>query len=152
MNGSWQLGFAVLGLALPGIAALWEFVLVGRKRLGYRVQMDTTARDERALPYAGVLQQMQRTNGAPLRDPSFVLLRIENSGWAPIVENSYLAPDRGHAGIQVKCRGRRVVGMVVTELSRNELRGFFTPSSDDQHSTPHVPGLGSPTASSNCPR
>jgi hypothetical protein len=58
------------------------------------------------------------------------------------VENSYLTPDRGHAGIQVKCRGRRVVGMVVTELSRNELRGFFTPSSDDQHSTPHVPGLG----------
>ncbi|MFB7437204.1 substrate-binding domain-containing protein [Streptomyces mirabilis] len=142
MNGSWQLAFAVLGLALPGIAALWEFVLVGRKRLGYRVQMDTTARDERALPYAGVLQQMQRTNGGPLRDPSFVLLRIENSGWAPIVENSYLAPDRGHAGIQVKCRGRRVVGMVVTELSRNELRGFFTPSSDDQHPTPHVPGLG----------
>ncbi|MCZ0999228.1 hypothetical protein O1M63_15840 [Streptomyces mirabilis] len=100
MNGSWQLAFAVLGLALPGIAALWEFVLVGRKRLGYRVQMDTTARDERTLPYAGVLQRMQRTNGGPLRDPSFVLLRIENSGWAPSWSRTATWHPTSHAGIQ----------------------------------------------------
>ncbi|MCF2436566.1 hypothetical protein LV779_29240 [Streptomyces thinghirensis] len=35
----------MLGLAVPVTAALWEFFLAGRKRLGYRVQMDTSARD-----------------------------------------------------------------------------------------------------------
>ena len=143
MNGFlWQFSFAILGLAVPVAAALWEFVLAGRKRLGYRVQMDTTAGDAAASPYAGVLQQMERTNGVPLRDPSFLLLRVENSGWAPIVEEDYLAPAGGPVGIRIKCRGRSVVGMVVTELSRRELRGFFTPPGEDHHSAWSVPGFG----------
>jgi hypothetical protein len=74
---------AVPGLAMPVGAGFWEFVLVGRKRLGYRVQMDTTATDAAGTPWAGVLRQMQR-NGTSLRDPSIVLLRIENVGWTPI--------------------------------------------------------------------
>ncbi|MER6353887.1 substrate-binding domain-containing protein [Streptomyces sp. NPDC001634] len=141
---SWEFVFAVLGLTVPVAAALWEFVLADRKRLGYRVQMDTTATDAAAARYAGVLQQMRGTNGAPLKDPSFVLLRIENSGWAPIVESNYLAPEGDPVGIRVTCRGRRVVGMVVTELSRNELRRFFTqrPVTEGQSPPPDVPGLG----------
>jgi hypothetical protein len=39
----WSVALATLGVVVPGIAALYEFVLKGRKRLGYRVQMDTTA-------------------------------------------------------------------------------------------------------------
>jgi ABC-type phosphate transport system substrate-binding protein len=142
VNGiPWDTTLAVVGLAVSALAALWEFALVGRKLLGYRVQMDTTAQDAAAAPYAGVLQQMQR-NGTPLRDPSFVLLRIENSGRAPIVESDYLAPDGARAGIQVRFRGRRVVGMVVTELSRDELRGFFTPGDTGQGAPQRVRGLG----------
>ncbi|MDN0194439.1 substrate-binding domain-containing protein [Streptomyces sp. S.PNR 29] len=147
MNGfPWEITFAVLGLTVPVAAALWEFVLAGRKRLGYRVQMDTTAGEAAANPYAGVLQQMQQTGGAPLHEPSFVLLRFENSGWAPIVEDDYLAPAQGPVGIHVRFRGRRVVGMVVTELSRNELRPFFVPPGNeddtDGNSPPNIPGLG----------
>jgi ABC-type phosphate transport system substrate-binding protein len=144
VNGfPWESVFAVLGLTVPVAAALWEFVLAGRKRLGYRVQMDTTAGDAAATPYAGVLQQLRGTDGAPLRDPSFVLLRIENSGWAPIVEDDYLAPAEGPMGIRIRCRGRRVAGMVVTELSRDELRGFFTPGTGNHGFVPGtVPGFG----------
>ncbi|MGC9497157.1 substrate-binding domain-containing protein [Streptomyces sp. WG7] len=129
MNGfPWESVIAVLGLAVPVIAALWEFFLAGRKRLGYRVQMDTSARDSATSsgPEAGVLQSMQ-WDGVDLRDPSVALLRIENVGWTPIVEEDYVAPANDTVGIRVKFPGRRVVGMVVTECSHTVLRDFFTP-------------------------
>ncbi|GAA4004918.1 substrate-binding domain-containing protein [Streptomyces marokkonensis] len=135
MNGfPWESVIAVLGLAVPVIAALWEFFLAGRKRLGYRVQMDTSARDSATSsgPEAGVLQRMQ-WDGAHLRDPSVALLRIENVGWTPIVEEDYVAPANDAVGIRVAFPGRRVVGMVVTECSHTVLRDFFTPG---------TPGLG----------
>lgn len=125
MNGfPWEQVFALAGLVVPVLAGLWEFVLAGRKRLGYRVQMDTTAQELNAAPDAGVLRQMQGVDEAALRQPSFVLLRIENSGWVPIVESDYLAAD-DNPGITVRFEGRRVVGMVMTEPSRDSLRGFF---------------------------
>ncbi|WP_217140465.1 substrate-binding domain-containing protein [Streptomyces sp. AC627_RSS907] len=135
MNGvPWESVIAVLGLAVPVAAALWEFFLAGRKRLGYRVQMDTSARDSATSsgPEAGVLQRMQ-WDGAELRDPSVVLLRIENVGWTPIVEDDYVAPANDPVGIRVAFPGRRVVGMVVTECSHTVLRDFFAPG---------TPGLG----------
>ncbi|MBD0417677.1 substrate-binding domain-containing protein [Streptomyces sp. TRM S81-3] len=136
MSGvSWESVIAVLGLAVPVAAALWEFFLAGRKRLGYRVQMDTSARDSASSsgPEAGVLQRMQ-WDGAHLGDPSVVLLRIENVGWTPIVEDDYVAPANDPVGIRVAFPGRRVVGMVVTECSHTVLRDFFAPG---------TPGLGS---------
>ncbi|MGW7278087.1 substrate-binding domain-containing protein [Streptomyces sp. NPDC054844] len=135
MNGvPWESVIAVLGLAVPAAAALWEFFLAGRKRLGYRVQMDTSARDSASSsgPETGVLQRMQ-WDGADLRDPSVVLLRIENVGWTPIVEEDYVAPANDAVGIRVAFPGRRVVGMVVTECSHTVLRDFFAPG---------TPGLG----------
>ncbi|AQS69766.1 substrate-binding domain-containing protein [Streptomyces pactum] len=135
MNGvPWESVLAVLGLAVPVAAALWEFFLAGRKRLGYRVQMDTSARDSATSsgPEAGMLQRMQ-WDGADLRDPSVVLLRIENVGWTPIVEEDYVAPANDAVGIRVAFPGRRVVGMVVTECSHTVLRDFFAPG---------TPGLG----------
>ncbi|WP_151480090.1 substrate-binding domain-containing protein [Streptomyces albicerus] len=132
----WESVIAVLGLAVPVCAALWEFALVGRKRLGYRVQMDTTATDVSHSPLAGVLDRMQRQgnpHGTALVDPSFVLLRIENSGWTPIVADDYMRPNNDPVGIRVGFPGRRVVGMVVTELSDEYLRDFFPE---------HAAGLG----------
>ncbi|MGC9437620.1 substrate-binding domain-containing protein [Streptomyces sp. WG5] len=129
MNGfPWESVIAVLGLAVPVTAALWEFFLAGRKRLGYRVQMDTSARDSATSsgPEAGVLQRMQ-WDGVGLHDPSVALLRIENVGWTPIVEEDYVAPANDTVGIRVRFPGRRVVGMVVTECSHTVLRDFFTP-------------------------
>jgi hypothetical protein len=40
---------------------------------------------------AGILRRLQ-WDGTDLRDPSVVLLRIENVGWTPIVEDDYVAP------------------------------------------------------------
>ncbi|TPQ16473.1 substrate-binding domain-containing protein [Streptomyces sporangiiformans] len=120
----WESALAVLGLTVPVIAALWEFALVGRKRLGYRVQMDTTATDAAHSPHAGVLERMQRENTA-LRDPSFVLLRIQNSGWTLIDAGDYVARDDDPVGIRVTFPGRRVAGMVVTELSHDYLGPCF---------------------------
>lgn len=75
MSLSWGSLAAVLGLAVPVAAALWEFVLAGRKRLGYRVQLDTTIRDSAASgPATTVLQRMQ-WDGTNLSDPSVVLDR-----------------------------------------------------------------------------
>ncbi|WP_395571544.1 PstS family phosphate ABC transporter substrate-binding protein [Streptomyces sp. BK79] len=135
MNGvSWESVIAVLGLAVPVIAALWEFFLAGRKRLGYRVQMDTSVRDSRTStgPVAGALRRMQ-WDGVNLRDPSVVLLRIENIGWSPIVEEDYVAPVDDPVGVRAAFPGRRVVGMVVTECSHPALRDFFRAG---------TPGLG----------
>ncbi|NYI07182.1 substrate-binding domain-containing protein [Allostreptomyces psammosilenae] len=127
MNGfPWlEVTLASLGIAVPILVAFYEFVLVGRKRLGYRIQMDTTATEAVHSPHAGVLQRLQRTDGAALVDPSFVLLRIENNGSTPIDVGDYAVLDDDKVGIRVTFPERRVVGMVVTETSADFLRASF---------------------------
>ncbi|MET9829537.1 substrate-binding domain-containing protein [Streptomyces sp. NPDC006385] len=115
---------AILSLGFPVAAFLWEFAIVGRKRLGYRVQMDTLAADAADKPYAGVLGDMQH-EGHQLKDPSFVLLRIENAGSAKIVSEDYLADPADPYGIKVTFRDRRVAAVVLTDPSNNALRDFF---------------------------
>ncbi|MFI6008152.1 substrate-binding domain-containing protein [Streptomyces sp. NPDC051243] len=115
---------AILSLAFPVAAFLWEFAIVGRKRLGYRVQMDTLAADAADKPYADVLGDM-RHDGHRLKDPSFVLLRIENAGSAKIVSEDYLADPSDPYGIKVTFRNRRVAAVVLTDPSNNALRDFF---------------------------
>ncbi|MPY52787.1 substrate-binding domain-containing protein [Streptomyces acidicola] len=115
---------ALLSIAIPVLAFVWEFFVGGLKRLGYRIQMDTTATEAAQSADAGVLRDMQQ-NGAPLTDPSFVLLRIENTGWTPIVTDDYLTPNDDPVGIRVRFPHRRVAGTVVTELSQPALRDSF---------------------------
>lgn len=101
--------------------------LLRRKRLGYRVQMDTLAT---SAPHEFGADMLQ-ANGRGLTEPSFVLLRLENPGLREIVEDDYL--DQGNkTGIRVTFPGRRVVGITVTELSRpncatSSSRGPVTP-------------------------
>lgn len=109
---------------MPAGVALYEFVIKGRKRLGYRVQMDTTATDVVPSPYAGALEQLQE-NGTQLRDPTLVLLRVENSGATNIDTHDYAVLDDDQVGIRVSFPGRRVAGMVITELSDEFLRPAF---------------------------
>ncbi|MFC8081777.1 substrate-binding domain-containing protein [Streptomyces sp. NPDC057340] len=135
MSLSWGSVAAVLGLAVPVAAALWEFVLAGRKRLGYRVQLDTTIRDSAASgPDTTVLQRMQ-WDGTNLRDPSVVLLRIENAGWSPVVAGDYVAPASDPVGIRIAFPGRRVVGMAVTERSPQVPPTFFVPGAEGFETT-----------------
>jgi ABC-type phosphate transport system substrate-binding protein len=121
----WEVVLAVLGVLVPITAALYEFLLIGRKRLGYRVQMDTTATDAVHSAYAGALAQLRGSGGLPLVDPSFVLLRIENVGATNIDEHDYAVLDDDRVGIRVSFPGRRVSGTVVTELSSDSLRPCF---------------------------
>ncbi|WP_409497409.1 PstS family phosphate ABC transporter substrate-binding protein [Amycolatopsis sp. cmx-11-12] len=122
----WDVLLAVVGIGVPAIAFLWEFVLVGRKRLGYRVQMDTPTGSERGFaPTADALAQLQHENGERLVDPSFVLLRIENSGTTDIDTDDYAVNENDRVGVRVKFPGRTVAGMVVTELSSPHLHECF---------------------------
>jgi len=122
----WDVLLAVVGIAVPAVAFLWEFVLVGRKRLGYRVQMDTpTASGRGFAPTADALAQLQHENGERLVDPSFVLLRIENSGTTDIDTDDYAVNENDRVGVRVKFPGRTVAGMVVTELSSPHLHECF---------------------------
>jgi phosphate transport system substrate-binding protein len=122
---------ALLSVVIPLGAFAWEFIVVRRKRLGYRVQMDTLATDTAHAPNADVLRRIEDKNGRRLNEPSFVLLRIENAGWLEIFEGDYLTPTRDPTGVRVTFENRRVVGMAVTELSQPELRDFFIKETKD---------------------
>nr|WTB34893.1 substrate-binding domain-containing protein [Streptomyces sp. NBC_00830] len=124
MSEQVQQWIAILSLAIPIVAFLWEFAVVGRKRLGYRVQMDTLAADAAGKPYADVLGDMQH-DGHQLKDPSFVLLRIENAGSSKIVSEDYLADPADPYGIKVTFRDRRVAAVVLTDPSEDEVPDFF---------------------------
>ncbi|MCY1142944.1 substrate-binding domain-containing protein [Actinoplanes sp. Pm04-4] len=134
------MALATLGIVVPGIAAIYEFLVKGRKRLGYRVQMDTTANDVGETAAPGALGELSN-NGVPLVDPSIVLLRIENTGRTNIDEHDYAVRDDDKAGIRVSFPGRRVVGLVVTELSDENLRSSLAGLTvrDDLVELPKVP-------------
>ncbi|MEV7284490.1 substrate-binding domain-containing protein [Streptomyces sp. NPDC093252] len=139
MNDQVERWIAVLSLAVPVAAFLWEFFVVGRKRLGYRVQMDTLAADAIQSQHAEVLRGLER-DGHRLKDPSFVLLRIENAGSAQIEAADYLAPAHVEHGVKVTFRERQVAAMVVTELSQAELGEFFS-EVDETGQTVATPGF-----------
>ncbi|MFD6156822.1 PstS family phosphate ABC transporter substrate-binding protein [Nocardia sp. NPDC060256] len=115
-----EIVLAVIGIVVPIGAFLYEFVIVGRKRLGYRVQMDTPVTGEVESVFPGVLPQLRPAlDGASpdLKDLSIVLVRIENSGATPIDTHDYKAPDPARIGLHLRFPQRLVIGMAVTELS-----------------------------------
>src|SRR5262245_4354243 len=112
----WEAVLAIIGILVPVFAFLWEFFIIDRKRLGYRVQMDTTASHEVTSQSAGGWQRLLPRDGdRRLVDPSFVLLRIENYGTADIDEDDYSVLHHNKVGIRVRFPGRKVAGMAVTE-------------------------------------
>ncbi|RBO96755.1 PstS family phosphate ABC transporter substrate-binding protein [Nocardia puris] len=122
---------AVIGLVVPVGAFLWEFVFVGRRRLGYRVQMDTPVTGEIESVFPGALARLHPdlpANTPDLRDYSVVLVRIENSGSTAIGVADYLAPT-ARIGLHLRFPRRRVVGMAVTELSDPDLAESLGPAS-----------------------
>ncbi|MGQ4614663.1 substrate-binding domain-containing protein [Nocardia sp. R7R-8] len=111
---------ALVGIAVPIGAFLWEFVFAGRRRLGYRVQMDTPVTGDIASVFPGVLPQLcPSLDGASpaLADISIVLVRVENSGITTIDSHDYKAPDAAQVGLHLRFPQRRVIGMAVNELS-----------------------------------
>ncbi|MEV0293004.1 substrate-binding domain-containing protein [Nocardia sp. NPDC050710] len=119
---------ALIGIAVPIAAFFWEFVFVGRRRLGYRVQMDTPVTGEVEAVFPGVLTRLREDRGTELRDLSIVLVRIENSGTSTIESADYLAPVP-RVGLHLRFPQRRVVGLAVTELSDQDLADSLGPNS-----------------------
>lgn len=103
----------IVAVLIAVFAFLWEFILLRTRRLGYRVQMDTTVTGQVA---AQLNPEWTRLLGK-MNNPSLVLLRFENTGVADIDSNHYIADPGVKAGIRVRFPGRRVVAMAVTELS-----------------------------------
>ncbi|RJQ74665.1 phosphate ABC transporter substrate-binding protein [Pseudonocardiaceae bacterium YIM PH 21723] len=120
-----NLVLAGVGVLVPLLAFFWEFVVARRKRLGYRVQMDTMAPDDIGLGHTGILQQIQQDTGITLEHPSFVLVRIENDGVIPIDETDYQVLTDIKTGVRIRFPGRRVAGMMITELSHPKLQRNF---------------------------
>ncbi|SNY88522.1 ABC-type phosphate transport system, substrate-binding protein [Nocardia amikacinitolerans] len=126
---------AFIGIVVPLAAFLWEFVFVGRRRLGYRVQMDTPVTGEIGSVYPGVLERLhpdpagtEAERREQLRELSVVLVRIENSGNTAISESDYLSPSQ-QVGLHLHFPQRRVIGMAVTELSDRDLAPRLGPAS-----------------------
>ncbi|WP_067682265.1 hypothetical protein [Nocardia miyunensis] len=125
-----QIGLPVIALVVSMIAFFWEFVVIRRKHLGYRVQMDTPVTGEIESVYPGVLEQLQPDGGAAdthLQDLSVVLIRVENDGVTNIDSADYAMPDDGRVGLRLHFPGRRVAGMAVTELSDTVLGAYLEP-------------------------
>ncbi|MTE12968.1 substrate-binding domain-containing protein [Nocardia aurantiaca] len=121
---------AIIGIAVPILAFVWEFVLVGRKRLGYRVQMDTPVTGEIESVFPGVLPQLrpEGDGAAPdLQDLSVVLVRIENNGITDVDSSDYASPDTDNVGLHLHFPHRRVIGMAVTELSDDAMGDSLEP-------------------------
>jgi phosphate transport system substrate-binding protein len=137
----WEVTLAVLGVVVPIVAALWEFVFFGRKRLGYRVQMDTTATDEVHPPETEEWQELW----PGLTDPSLILLRIENNGITDIDSSDYQVLEHQRVALRFTFPGRQVHRMVVTDPSDEGLLLNFEGEDsglkheDDKIELPRVP-------------
>ncbi|GGN71394.1 phosphate-binding protein [Nocardia rhizosphaerihabitans] len=126
-----EIVLSVIGIVVALAAFLREFVLVGRRRLGYRVQMDTPVTGEIEFPVpngtadpdvTGALRNLRTTvAGNPewqLKNLSLVLVRIENSGSLRIDADDYTMDSHAgnRVGLHMTFPGREVIGLAVTEL------------------------------------
>ncbi|WP_026342988.1 substrate-binding domain-containing protein [Nocardia sp. BMG111209] len=129
MDGLLTYVFAVFGVVVPVVAFLWEFVLSGRKRLGYRVQVNdpvrTSGDSAEEAAQLGVLQQLlpkkaeDGSKPAKLGDMSIVLLKIENNGWTEVGHEDYRHSEGANSGITFRFPGRTIVGVALTAPSRS---------------------------------
>ena len=94
MNVPIEIVLSGAGIVVASAAFVREFVLVGRRRLGYRVQMDTPVTGEtESASLVGALRNLSTPEipGMPLdlSRLSVVLVRVENSGTLAIDADDY---------------------------------------------------------------
>ncbi|WP_405796370.1 substrate-binding domain-containing protein [Streptomyces sp. NBC_01506] len=133
---------AVLGV-LASVGVLWyERRVPRRKRIGYRVQMDTAIGSDVRPGRANV--RLGLFNETPdMSDATLVLLRIENDGSQSIADNDYTA--HGIHGLTVEFTDRVIRGVAVTQPpDADHLMEHFEPSYGFEHTggtlnVPRVP-------------
>ncbi|MET9817215.1 MULTISPECIES: substrate-binding domain-containing protein [unclassified Streptomyces] len=125
-------GTAVLGL-VASVAVVWyERRVPRRKRIGFRVQMDTPvgshARNgRRANVRLGLFNDF-----SDLSDATLVLLRIENDGVQGIASEDYTSRERH--GLTACFTGRTIRGIAITQPSATaHLMEHFTPAAGLRH-------------------
>ncbi|MEV8594566.1 substrate-binding domain-containing protein [Streptomyces sp. NPDC052012] len=115
---------ALLGIVASAVMVWYERRVPRRKRIGYRVQLDTPIGDD------GQSGRTHRRLGwfdtaAGMTDASMVLLRIENDGSQGIGRDDYLGP--GSHGLTVEFGRRTILGVSVTQPSEtSHLLDHFT--------------------------
>ncbi|MBW3359399.1 PstS family phosphate ABC transporter substrate-binding protein [Streptomyces microflavus] len=123
---------AVLGV-LASIGVLWyERRVPRRKRIGYRVQMDTPIGSDVSQGRANV--RLGLFSETPdMSDATLVLLRVENDGSQSIVDSDYTG--RELHGLTAEFTGRTVRGIAVTQPpGAVHLMEHFTPAAGMRHS------------------
>ncbi|CAM5518395.1 hypothetical protein SALBM135S_02084 [Streptomyces alboniger] len=130
---------AVLGL-LATVGALWyERRVPRRKRIGYRVQMDTAIGDN--VRTGGANARLGLFDETPeMSDATLVLLRVENDGSQSVTDADYTG--RALHGLTAVFSGRTVRGLAVTApAGADHLMEHFTPGAGLRYegSTLHIP-------------
>lgn len=98
---------ALLGLVAPIVGAGYQLRTRRGKRIGHRVQMDTTIGSGDDGKHQSKTQRGIFAVQPGISNPTLVLLRIENNGTTSIAETDYTNPDKNH-GLTVVFRGRTV--------------------------------------------
>ncbi|NBE55505.1 PstS family phosphate ABC transporter substrate-binding protein [Streptomyces boluensis] len=125
-------GTALLGV-FASLAALWyERRVPRRKRIGYRVQMDTPIGSEegggRATVRLGLFDE-----DPSMTDATLVLLRVENDGSQSIAGDDYTG--REPHGLTAEFSGRVIRGIAVTQPGdTGHLMEHFAPTFGLRHS------------------
>ncbi|MFI6207471.1 substrate-binding domain-containing protein [Streptomyces sp. NPDC051041] len=118
-------GTAVLGIVASAGMLWYDRRVPRRKRIGYRVQMDSPIGDEarsgRPNPRLGEFDV------PVMADATLVLLRIENDGSQSIVATDYTGPADQPHGLTAEFAGRTIQAVSVTQPSGIEhLTDHFT--------------------------
>ncbi|TVL91875.1 substrate-binding domain-containing protein [Streptomyces sp. SAJ15] len=109
---------ALAGLVTTGVVWAVERFLPGRKRIGYRVQMDTAIGVNPQAAHSMVQLRLLREN-REVPDATLALLRIENDGSKDIVRNDYQEP------LTVDFPGRTIIGVEVPDANPSTLTAML---------------------------
>ncbi|MEV0774897.1 substrate-binding domain-containing protein [Streptomyces sp. NPDC050433] len=133
--------FSTLLGVLTSVGVLWyERRVPRRKRIGYRVQMDTAIGSDVRSGHTNVRLGLF-DDDPDMADATLVLLRLENDGSQTIAVEDYTSPDIH--GLTVTFTGRTIKGVAVTlPRAARHLMSHFT----------HARGLRSSGSTLNVPK
>ncbi|WNO73308.1 substrate-binding domain-containing protein [Streptomyces sp. AM8-1-1] len=131
---------ALLGVLASGAVLWYERRVPRRKRIGYRVQLDTPIGSNAPGGGRGNVRLGLFNETPDMSDATLVLLRIENDGAQSIAGDDYTG--RGVHGLTAEFADRTVRAIAVTQpADADHLMEHFTPAAGLRHTdgTIHLP-------------